>query len=69
MRSSKGLSMIELSQKITKEALSCEQIIKTYIANQKLMQILDETQKEKYYSVKPVTFLIKLRIIIVKNNV
>lgn len=53
MRSSKGLSMIELSQRITKEALSCEQIIKTNIAHQKLMQILDETQREKYYSVKP----------------
>ena len=53
MRQSRGLSMIELSQRITKESLSCEQIIKTNITQKKLMQILDDSQKEKYFNAKP----------------
>ena len=49
----RGSSIIEISEKITKESLSCEQIIKNNINQQKLIKILNETQKEEFEHMKP----------------
>ena len=49
----KGSSMIEISERIIKESLSCEQIIVNNINIEKLIKLLDEQQKEKFDHMKP----------------
>ena len=49
----KGFSMIEISERITKDSLSCEQIIKNNISIEKIIKLLDEKQKEKFIQMKP----------------
>ena len=49
----KGSSMIEISERITKDSLSCEQIIKNNISIEKIIKLLDEKQKEKFIQMKP----------------
>ena len=48
----KGFSMIEISERITKEYLSCEQIIMNNINIEKLIKLLDDNQKEKFAHMK-----------------
>ena len=48
----KGFSMIEISERITKESLSCEQIIMNNINIEKLIKLLDDNQKEKFAHMK-----------------
>ena len=44
--------MIEISERITKESLSCEQIIMNNINIEKLIKLLDDNQKEKFAHMK-----------------
>ena len=48
----KSFSMIEISERITKESLSCEQIIMNNINIEKLIKLLDDNQKEKFAHMK-----------------
>ena len=48
----KGFSMIEISERITKESLSCEQKIMNNINIEKLIKLLDDNQKEKFAHMK-----------------
>ena len=48
----KGFSMIEISERITKESLSCEQIIMNNINIEKLIKLLDDNQKEEFAHMK-----------------
>lgn len=48
----KGFSMIEINERITKESLSCEQIIMNNINIEKLIKLLDDNQKEKFAHMK-----------------
>ena len=50
---SNGSNLIELSRRITLSSLSCDTLIKMNINQQKLIKILNETQKEEFKHMKP----------------
>ena len=45
--------MIALSEKVTKESLGCEQLIKNNIHLQKMISSMNDKQKELYFHAKP----------------
>ena len=50
---SKGTYIINLSEQITVQSLSCDNIIKNNMNQQKLIELLDEAKKEQFYQLKP----------------
>lgn len=53
IKSTKGAAMIALSEKVTKESLGCEQLIKNNIHLQKMISSMNDKQKELYFNAKP----------------
>ena len=48
-----GRKLIEASEKIVKKSLSCEGIIRACISTDKLISLLTEEHKKKFYNMKP----------------
>ena len=52
-KKSSGSQIIEVCEKITKESLSCEQIIKNNISIQKMITLMSPSQRKEFYEMKP----------------
>lgn len=52
-RKNKGTFLSSLSEQITVESLSCDNLIKNNMNLQKLIELLDEQKKVQFYQLKP----------------
>ena len=53
IKSTKGAAMIALSEKVTKESLGCEQLIRNNIYLQKVISSMNDKQKDLFFNSKP----------------